>query len=48
MMKVVREGDPGAKLAALHICRDSLDPQALPAWEEQGADGFYTDFIVPK
>ena len=31
------------------VCLHTInDPQALPAWEEQGADGFYTDFIVPK
>lgn len=31
ILHVLRDGDPRAKLAALHICRDSLDPQALPA-----------------
>lgn len=31
MLQVLKDGDPRAKLAALHICRDSLDPQALPA-----------------
>lgn len=34
MQSVLRNGDPRAKLAALRVCRDSLDPQALPAIAE--------------
>ena len=38
MVGILKDGDPRAKLAALRICRDSQDPQALPVIAKRAMD----------